>query len=61
MAQSHGEGIKGSSGEGSQLDRVVAVLMVSVVAPRAERNVAEETATHFREEKPASTCYHTAL
>lgn len=62
VAQSHGEGIKGSSGEeGSQLDQVVAVLTFSVLAANAEAPWAEETAPHLREKEPASTCRHTAL
>lgn len=54
VAQSHGEGMKGSSvGEGSQLDQAVAVLTISVLAANAEEPLAEVTATHL-------SCHHTA-
>lgn len=61
VAQSHGEGMKGSSGgEESQLDQIVAVLTISVLAANAEESLAEVPATHPRKKEPASTCHHTA-
>lgn len=63
VAQSHEEGTTGGSGEESQLDRAVALLIFSVLAPNAEEPTGGGDSNPPKREKSqhTRTCHHTAF